>query len=240
MIHSWFEGIALKKQTIRSKYFDYFSSFVCPIANRSCCSLLIHSFLKSDLSDSLPLWQKSDQEQFAQVAHYKRAVGGIYSFSGANHSFALSLTKRSESVEKPLSEFPTLPVGNGRTQQSQTPWWAYSLFFPMPSYPLSTILGLFLAIELYCTCYCSVFHLIWLKVKGVKITILKNMRFKLYSTIVWSDLPFSCDFSKLDKLLLISYIFMTSIANFSFSKITETLNMYIFFENNLISSFYLK
>ena len=116
MIHSWFEGIALKKQTIRSKYFDHFSSFVCPIANRSCCSLLIHSFLKSDLSDSLPLWQKSDQEQFAQVAHYKRAVGGIYSFSGANHSFALSLTKRSESVEKPLSEFPTLPVGNGRTQ----------------------------------------------------------------------------------------------------------------------------
>ena len=60
-------------------------------ANRSRCSSLICSFLKSDLGDlncSHHSLQKSDREQFAQVAHYKRAVGAIHSFSRANRSFA--------------------------------------------------------------------------------------------------------------------------------------------------------
>ena len=60
VIRSWFEQIACKKQANRLKnsYFSYvFDSFfpiLCFKANPSRCSSLIRSFLKSNLSDSLP------------------------------------------------------------------------------------------------------------------------------------------------------------------------------------------
>ena len=41
----------------------------------------------------------------------KRKMGAIHSFSWANRSFTLSLTKTSDSLEKPMSEFPTLEKG---------------------------------------------------------------------------------------------------------------------------------
>ena len=81
---------------------------------------LIHSFfiLKSDLSDSLPhSLQKSDHQQFAQVAHDKeqwlaqvahdkRATRAICSFSQVNHSFALSLTKSEQIAWKTDERIP--------------------------------------------------------------------------------------------------------------------------------------
>ena len=90
--------------------------FLCPRANHSRRSSLICSFLKSDLSDSLPplftkelpwaicsgrSWQKSDREKFTQVAHDKRATGAISSFQQANRSFVLLLTKNERIAQKP-------------------------------------------------------------------------------------------------------------------------------------------
>ena len=49
---------------------------------------------------------KSELEQFAQIAHDKRAMGAIHSFSQGNRSFAHKKTR--ESLEKLMSEFPTL------------------------------------------------------------------------------------------------------------------------------------
>ena len=94
------------EKNIFSYAFDSFSQFppfLCPRAKNSCPFLLSRSFLKSDWSDSLPSlftkerpWanrsrcslQKSDHEQFGQVAHDKRAMGATGSFSWANRPFA--------------------------------------------------------------------------------------------------------------------------------------------------------
>ena len=121
VIHSWFEWIARIKPAVPSKnsYFLYvfysFPPFLCTGANRSLLSLLICSFLKSKLSNLLPLlftkewlwairlgrsWQKSNCERFAQAAHDKRARGAIRSFDRANCSFALLLTKKRVNCSK--------------------------------------------------------------------------------------------------------------------------------------------
>ena len=104
VIRWWFERIACKKLAIcwKTSYFSYvfdsFSLYLCPIANCSHRSLLIRSFLKSDLSNSLPSlftkeqpwaicsgrsWQKSNRSNllfftseslFCSFAHKKRAI----------------------------------------------------------------------------------------------------------------------------------------------------------------------
>ena len=66
-------------------------------------------FLKSDEREfaygcSL---QKSDQEQFPQVVHDKRAMGTISSFSRANCSFALSFTKSKRIARKTNDQIPS-------------------------------------------------------------------------------------------------------------------------------------
>ena len=122
VIRSWFEQIACKKLVNRSKNSYFFICFwqcsplLCPLANRSLRSSLIYSFLKSDLRD----WLHRNREWFAQVAHDKRATGVIHSFFisevlflWANRSCAYSLfrsQKTSKSLEKPMSEFPTLVI----------------------------------------------------------------------------------------------------------------------------------
>ena len=56
---------------------------------------LVFLFLWPRANRLLPLLiEKSDCEQFAHVAHDKRATGAICYFSQANHSFTLSLTKK--------------------------------------------------------------------------------------------------------------------------------------------------
>ena len=63
---------------------------------------LIPSFLVSDVSKSLRLLTKNERcERIAQVAHQKWANGGIA------HSL-IFLQKTSDSLRKPLSEFPAL------------------------------------------------------------------------------------------------------------------------------------
>ena len=62
-----------------------FECFLCPRANRSRHSLLINLTWGNCSCRSL---QKSDREQFAQIAHDKRVTGVIRSFSQANCSFA--------------------------------------------------------------------------------------------------------------------------------------------------------
>ena len=85
--------------------------FFCPRANRSRCSSLSHSFLKSDETKEQP-WsnrsccslQKSNCERFAPVAH------DIRSF---HKQIAISLfgkQKTSDLLSKPMREFPTLQV----------------------------------------------------------------------------------------------------------------------------------
>ena len=53
VICSWFEQIAQKKWVIHSKNLYFSKVFSCPMANPSYPSSLIHSILKSDLSDLL-------------------------------------------------------------------------------------------------------------------------------------------------------------------------------------------
>lgn len=112
----------LQKWVIRLKLciFCMFFPFLClkQIHPISLCSFTL--FL-SDLSDSLPslftnklqrairsgrLWQKSNHEQFAQVALDKRATGAICSVSWAYCSFALSLTKNEQIAQKTAERIP--------------------------------------------------------------------------------------------------------------------------------------
>ena len=68
--------------------------------------------LKSDSSESLLLLLKKEPPWVNRSCRsLKRATRVMCSFSWANHSFALSLfssQKTSDSLKKPLSEFPTL------------------------------------------------------------------------------------------------------------------------------------
>ena len=80
-----------------------------------------HSYKRAAVSDLLSLifkkeqlWanffrlslQKSDCEWFAQVAHDKRVTGAIHSFSRANSSFSLWLTKNERFAQKPNERIP--------------------------------------------------------------------------------------------------------------------------------------
>ena len=76
-----------------------------------------HEWFALDLSELLSLLfpflmpkseslKQSDPEQFYPVAHDKRAMRAICSFSRANHSFAHK--KTSNFLKKPMSKFPTL------------------------------------------------------------------------------------------------------------------------------------
>ena len=76
-----------------------------------------HEWFALDLSELLSLLfpflmpkseslKQSDPEQFYLVAHDKRAMRAICSFSRANHSF--SHKKTSNFLKKPMSKFPTL------------------------------------------------------------------------------------------------------------------------------------
>ena len=116
----WLAKIGVNRS--KNSYFSYVFDSLPPFfaqersAPVALCSLLIHSFLKSDQSDSLPLlflkkWLEgfapaaSDHELFARVVNDKRATEAIRSFSQANCSFA---HKKREVLEKPMSEFPIL------------------------------------------------------------------------------------------------------------------------------------
>ena len=90
------KSLAKNEWFARKFYFHMFwqfFTFLCSRANRSCCSSLIGSFLKSD------------SERFAQVAHDKRAKGVICSFSWVNRSFAHKnegiARKSDEQIPKP-------------------------------------------------------------------------------------------------------------------------------------------
>ena len=59
------------------------------------------------MSEWLPsLFKKSNHERFPQVAHDKRTTGAICSFSPANRSFALWLTKNKRFARKTDEQIP--------------------------------------------------------------------------------------------------------------------------------------
>ena len=115
-------------------YIWRFFPFLCPWANRSRCSSLPRSFLKSEVRNSLrSLITKSDHERVAHIALYKRATVSdlLRSLMTKGHPWAIrsrrSLQKSdrsnslflksellfcsqktSELLEKPMSKFPTL------------------------------------------------------------------------------------------------------------------------------------
>ena len=75
-----------RKRCILQCFFDSFPPFYT--RSESLPSLFARrAFLKSDIH-SLHSWKKSDHERFAPVAHDKRAMGAICSFSQVNLSFA--------------------------------------------------------------------------------------------------------------------------------------------------------
>ena len=78
------------------------SSPVLEVQERASSALQVgNSLIHSSLFRSESLILKSDRERFAQVTHDKRATERFALFH------ALSLTKTSESLEKPMSDFPT-------------------------------------------------------------------------------------------------------------------------------------
>ena len=95
---AWVNGScrSLKKSDVNDSLVTVFPHFMPKSKLLVSLLMLIHSFLKSNFSDSLPMlftkeqlwaicsgrsWQKSDCERFAQVAYNKRAKGAIRSFT---------------------------------------------------------------------------------------------------------------------------------------------------------------
>ena len=66
-------------------------------------------FLKRELSDSLPsLFTNNRPEWLAQVAHIKRAKVRFAQKTSKSHFSSCAYKKKSNLLEKPISEFPTL------------------------------------------------------------------------------------------------------------------------------------
>ena len=70
----------------------------------------------------LHISQKSDCEQFAPIAHHKRATGKLCSFSRANRSFALSLTKNEQFAQK-TDERISNPASNNTMEVKSEDIW---------------------------------------------------------------------------------------------------------------------
>ena len=97
VICSWLEQSLSKKLAIRSKNFIFLIGFCTafPLFMPKSVSLMTLFALKK-----CRLWA------FRSVALYKRATGGIHSFSRANHSFALSHTKNELFARKTKERIP--------------------------------------------------------------------------------------------------------------------------------------
>ena len=97
VICSWLEQSLSKKLAIRSKKFIFLIGFCTafPLFMPKSVSLMTLFALKK-----WRLWA------FRSVALYKRATGGIHSFSRANHSFALSHTKNELFARKTKERIP--------------------------------------------------------------------------------------------------------------------------------------
>ena len=114
-------ALSLTKNQQFAQKNSYFSSCFCqflaafPLFMRKSKALSRSYFLKSDTSNLLSSLfikeqlcancsrcslQKSNREQLAPVALYKRAMGAICSFRRANQNFALSLTKNERTRSK--------------------------------------------------------------------------------------------------------------------------------------------
>ena len=127
-----FEQIARKRRAIRSKirifrmFLTVFTLF-CQRTNPSRCSLLICSFLKSDLSDLLPsLFTKERPERFAQVAHDKRATVSdslrlLMTKELKINQLQHKLIKTSEQLKKTMSKFPTMAECKASSHLPQLP-----------------------------------------------------------------------------------------------------------------------
>ena len=97
VICSWLEQSLSKKLAIRSKKFIFLIGFCTafPLFMPKSVSLMTLFALKK-----WRLWA------FRSVALYKRATGGIHSFSRANQSFALSHTKNEQFARKTKERIP--------------------------------------------------------------------------------------------------------------------------------------
>ena len=119
-----FEWIACKNRVIcfKNSYFSYvidsFSPFLCPRANRSRRSLLICSFLKSDLSNFLPSlftkeppwaicsgrsWKKSNVTDLLRLLMIKEQQERFALF---HEQIALTLTKNKRIARKTDERIP--------------------------------------------------------------------------------------------------------------------------------------
>ena len=77
---------------------------------------LITLYKRATISEILPSFITKEQPWAIHSRHsLQSATGGIRYFSRANQTFSLSLTKTSDSLEKPNSEFPTLPYRDSVT-----------------------------------------------------------------------------------------------------------------------------
>ena len=120
--HSQKPAICLQKKIKCFICFWHFITVFPFLGQWTICSrhsLLSHCFLKNDGSDLVALDKRAivsemfpslftDREWLAPFAHDKTSTGAIHSFSRANRSFARK--KTSDSLEKPMSEFPNLIV----------------------------------------------------------------------------------------------------------------------------------
>ena len=140
----------LLKKFVFFVYFWQFFFFLCPWANRSRHSLLICSFLMSDLSDSLPSLitkegtlrihshpslLKTDHERFAQVAHaWQKRSGGRF---GLFHEWiTLSLTKNERIAQKTDEQIsnPAKKWSEGKFKSLKIWKWAEGKFQSLKVY----------------------------------------------------------------------------------------------------------
>ena len=120
---------SLEKNVFFCMFLTVFPPFYAQEQQLSSLSLLSRSFLKIDVSDLLSslftrerLWanrsccslQKSNGERFPPVAHDKRAMEAILSFSQANHSFAPLITKNELFTRKLDERIPNPDKGQVR------------------------------------------------------------------------------------------------------------------------------
>ena len=120
MFHLWFEWSSLKNEQFAKKnliflcFWKFFNAFPLFYAKEWIALLALCSVT----------FLKSDRDKFILVTHDKRAMGAIYSFSRANHSFA---NKNQQFTWKTDEQSPDPALHQVKKQHFKVKFWIWGL-----------------------------------------------------------------------------------------------------------------
>ena len=138
----WFEQISHKNEWFALKMCLTVFIFLCPRANRSFCSSIIHSFFKSQSSDLLlSLFTKEPLEHFSQVPQNRERFALVWSF--AHIKWVIS-SKNRWANSQPWFYFYLLA---GKTENSNK--FNFSLFMYIYELTKSTNVGVHIPFHLH-------------------------------------------------------------------------------------------